>query len=537
MRLQDEAQLLDPAFRKLVLDEITQPENVARKGEYLKRYEVYKDMTSKYVIQGLVAEGLLPETIAQMGNRVGNVSLCRKVVNKLARAYSGGVQRMAEPAAAQEAVDDLTRLLSFDQRMKKGDRYRELQRNMMFFVGPEIDTETSSPESPLYKLKLSVLAPWQYDVIEDWQDREIPKVVIISDFTERDGGGTSAATEAQAGIHTTKLTAVPSTNAKDDVIADAPEDAGRGCKREFIWWCKEYHFTTNEKGEILTSKSPEDFLNPINYLPMANNADEQDGQFWAKGGSDLVDGSILVNKLITDMNFISYLQGYGQYVVTGQNVTKERFRFGPNNALVLEYDPSKEEPEPNVTVLSGNPPIDSWMKMIEQYVALVLTTNNLSPSNVSGTLNANTFPSGIAALVEQSEATDDISDKQNEYKDTERRIWEATKRWQNLYMSTSQLVPEFAEVGQLPDDLEISIKFHEAKPAITEAEKLNNLKVRKELGIDEMIDLIRIDNPDMTEEEATKKLERIQAEKLKAVDNAVTQSLQQQPNVVVGAPA
>lgn len=519
MNIYSEDQILDPVFRKQVLKEIEDTENQARKAEYLKRYECYKDQTNKYVTQGLVAEGLKPETIAQMSNRGGNISICRKVVNKLARTYSGGVQRLADPEIAQEAVDDLSRLLSFDQRMKKGDRYRELQRNSMLMIAPELDSHESTPEVPRFKLKFSVLAPWQYDVLEDCHDREVPKVVIISNYN--DGTYAASASETKAGVHGDTAQFKAYTNKRDDLIADAPQDAGLGSPKEYIWWSQTYHFTTNEKGEVISGKSPEDLYNPIGLLPLANNADEQDGQFWARGGNDLIEGSILINKLITDMNFIAYLQGYGQIVITGQNVTKMRFQVGPNNALMMEYDPSKEEPKPEVDIISAQPPIEAWMKMVEQYVALLLTTNNLAPSNVSGTLSANTFPSGIAMLVEQSEATDDISDKQAEYKVIERHLWEVVKRWQNLYYTAGLLSEEFAEVGPLPEDLDISLKFHESKAVVTEADKLANLEKRKDLGINEMVELIMIDNPDMTREEAEEKLKRIQGEKLKAFDRTV----------------
>ena len=65
-----------------------------------------------------------------------------------------------------------------------------------------------------------------------------------------------------------------------------------------------------------------------------------------------------------------------------------------------------------------------------------------------------------------------------------------------------------------PDDLEIAVKFSEAKPAVTEAERLENIKRRKDLGINEQVDLIMLDNPDMTREEAEDKLKKILAEKL-----------------------
>lgn len=519
MRLTNQDQILVEDIRKKIIEEISQPENVQRKQEFLKRYEVYKDQTKKYVLKGLKDEGLREETIAQMSNRAGNISICRKIVNKKARAYSGGVQRQTENNDVQNQINELGRLLSFDQRMKKGDRYTELHKNAQLLIVPELEDD-SDVEAKKYRLKFSVLAPWKYDVVEDYYDRECPLVVIISDFSDGATAGL-ASSSSQAGYHSAGGVGASTGDGKDQIIADTPMDAGLGEKKEYVWWSDAYHFTTDENGTII--RSPEDLKNPIGMMPLVNNAQEQDGQFWAVGGDDLVDGSILVNKQLTDMNYIAYLQGYGQPVITGKNLKNERFRFGPNNAIILEYDPSTEEPQPTVEFASANPPLESWMRMVEQYVALLLTTNNLSPSNVSGQLSAQTFPSGIAIMIEQSESTDNVVDKQRAYVEIERELWEITKRWHNLYFSRNLLCDEFMQVGKLPEQLDISVKFMEVKPPITEAERLANIKARKDLGINEQVDLILLDNPDMTRDEAEQKLKKIIEEKLRSIPTPVAQ--------------
>ena len=61
--------------------------------------------------------------------------------------------------------------------------------------------------------------------------------------------------------------------------------------------------------------------------------------------------------------------------------------------------------------------------------------------------------------------------------------------------------------------------------ALTEKEKLENLKARKELGINEMIDLIMIDNPDMDANQAREKLLRISEENLQRLNSAFAGSM------------
>lgn len=515
MKLFSEQQILDPQFRKLILQEISAEENVARKKEHYRRDEIYKDKIKKYIVEALKDEGLRGDTVARMSNRASNINLCKKVINKLARTYLAGTQRTAtvneQPNVdATKQVHKLFRLLKFDEKMKKGDRYRELHKNCRFHIVPKVVTDPTEPEKK-YKLVMRTLAPWQYDVIPDANDEEIARVLVLSDFIENDYALQSASIY-DAGVHGKNSNGY-SSNGRDDAIADSPADSGRGQIRTFVWWSDNYHFTTNDKGEVIPEMSPEDGRNPIGRIPGANNADEQDGHFWAEGGADIIEGTVLVNKIITDMFYVQFNQGFGQFVATGKNL-KDSITIGPDKAIVIEYDPAVNDPKPEVSVVSANPDLDSWMRTVEQYVALLLTTNNLSPANVSASLTASNFPSAIAMLVENSEATNDIDDKKAEYSNIERELTEIVQAWQNIFYDANALVEDFEEVGKLPEGLSLVTRFNDLKPAMTEAEKLGNIKLRKELGINEMVDLILKDNPDMTEEEAQQKLMRIQAEKM-----------------------
>lgn len=491
MRIQSEHQILDEKVRKRIIEEIKGSENVKRKQESLKRYELYKDKTNKYVKLRLNEMGLLEETIKLMSAHVSNISVCKKIVNKLARSYSGGVNRKVEDSETNENLSNLLKLTKFDKCQKKIDKTLVLQKNAMTFIKPEICSVDG--DSKKYKIKSVPMSPWQYDVIEDYYDREKPLGIVLSDFVERD-------------------TRLSGTNLNDDILADNPADSGMGRAKTYIFWTKSYHFTTDENGKIIGSLSPEDRANPINILPFVNYAIDQDGEFWAEGGEDLAEGSILINLLITDMLTIAYQQGWGQFVVTGKNI-KEGFKIGPHQALLFEYE--EGDPKPEVDVISPNPPLEMWMKAIEQYVALLLSTNNLSPSAISIRLDAGTFPSGIAMIIEMSEATDSIEDKQTLFQEGERESIKITAAWQNYYFDTKSLDPEFEKIGKLPDDLEVSINFNSVKPVVSEKEKLENIKVRKDLGINEEIDLILLDNPDMTVEQAQEKLLKIKEESLK----------------------
>lgn len=217
LKLFSDEQILDKEFRIKAIAELANGTNMARKDEHRKRYEIYKDKTKRYVIETLFAEGLKQQTIAQMSNRAGNISVCKKIVNKLARAYTPGVQRtIGESAEAAASLTEFERALKFNDNMKKVDRYRELHRNCLVGVVPErLDPETDSDyeTADTYGLKMRVLGPWQYDVLPDGCDPEKARCVLITDWQPASRLGPQfAASQSDAGYHKANLVVGPETS-------------------------------------------------------------------------------------------------------------------------------------------------------------------------------------------------------------------------------------------------------------------------------------------------------------------------------------
>lgn len=526
MKMFYEEDVLDLEYRMNIIKEIRQPENVQRKREYLKRYEIYKDQTRKYVEESLRNEGLKEETIYQMINRGANLSILKKVINKKARVFLNPPTRnVGDSEDETNNLHNMLEELKFNEKMRKSDRYRELHKNNFPMIVPAKD-QPSKDDPELQKLVMHVLNPWQYDVIEDSVDREKMRCIVISDFYQRSDQQVTAASESEAGVHRRDLRPQYS-NRNDENIADNPADSGQGDKEEYIWWTDRYHFTTDGKGEIIAAKSPDDNRNPIGLIPGANNSEDQDGQFWALGGEDLVAGSVLINKLLTDLYYIIYLQGFGQIIVTGQNVARERWVFGPNNVISIDYDQEAGEPKPEISILSNNPPVQDWLNAMEQYLAMLLTTNNMSPSQVAAKLDVQSFPSGVAMLIEQSEVVEDITEKQTDYFEIERRLVDILGRWTRIYSQTNEFNDTWAGFEPLSEDVSDSyyVKYQDPKPPTSEREHLENLKLRKDLGLNELVDLLRRDNPDMSEEQAQEKLQKIREESMARLSGALSSAI------------
>lgn len=515
MQIKSENEILDQAVRKRIIEEINGSENKSRKDEYFKRYQVYKDNTSYYVISKML-QLFEQDTVREMSYAISNISLSRKIIDKLARVYSNGVKRtvLNEEGASNDEltknVEEITKVLNINTNMKRTNRANKRDKNTLFYVKPY-----SLLESGIEKFSLDPkpLFPYLYDVVENAEQREKPLCIILSHYSPPSSNVTlPIQNERQAGIHTTGLGPKALGDQKDQSIADSPVDQDED-KKQLIWWSDNYHFTTNQNGEIVSESNE----NPISKMPFVNFAQDQDGAFWAVGGGDLVDGSILVNCMISHTNHVGIVQGYGQFYMTGKNLPSG-VKIGPSRGIKVEYE--KDDPVPALGFLSANPPLADLRQLIEMYVALLLTTNNLSVSGVATQLGNTSSPaSGVALILDKAESMEDVKDQEQIFHDNEPSIWDLIAKWTNFYRSKG-LLSSALDKFAIPENMIVSLKFGDVKLIMTEKEKLDNIQLRKDLGINTMVELLMSDDPSLTESQAEEKLIRIMEEKMERMAQA-----------------
>lgn len=499
MKAFTEEQLLDINFRKKIIDEITGDENKTRKYEAYKRYKIYKDKTKQFVKEQLLKQ-FDESTVQEMEYAICNVSLCRKVVEKLARVYSNGVVRETDDETTTESIQALTKELDFNTEMKKTNRFLKLQRNCALYVKP-VKCVVDNQEK--FKISLEPLNPYLYDVIEYQNDRRKPMAYILSDFDFNMPRYTTSDAAFAGRTSTQVKQPLKEGDGKDQIIADTPEDAKT---KEFIFWSDKYHFTCNDKGQIISGEVIE---NPIQMKPFVNFAIDQDGQFWAEGGDDLIDGSIMVNSVMTHNQHIATTQGYGQFYMFGNNLPRN-IKMGASKAILMEY--AEGESKPELGFASASPQIDALRSLVEMYVALLLTTNNLSTSAIAAQLSGGmSAASGIALIIDKSESVEDVNEQRQLFIDNEPIIWEIIRRWHDLF---SDYLIDSLKPYTIKQGFDLFLKFNEPTMLLSESEKLQNIKTRKELGLNTMLDLIKMDNPDFTDEQAEEKLRELLEEEM-----------------------
>lgn len=525
MRIKSDIELLDIDVRKQIIEEILSRENQTRKDEAYRRHLCNKDQTDRFVTEMLLKQ-FDSSTVEQMQYSISNISIAKKIINKLAKVYSHGVERGITGSESEtEKLQQLADLLKADTKLKTTNKYLKLQRNTLAYVKP---CEFVKDGETKFKLKLIPLSPHLYDVVENYNDREEPMAVILSNYEETKVERVAVEAQKEGRVINQPLP-TPKGNAVDEVIADPKEDENADHKT-FIFWSDNYHFTCNKKGEFLDkdgmlvySLGDSEIENPIGELPFEDLAIDRDNSYWAQGGKDLIDGCVLVNSMISNLNHIAVTQGYGQFWMSGTDLPRTVLT-GPDKAIILEYQ--EGDPAPQLGYVSASPSLNEIRQGIEMYIALLLTVNNLSTSGVATQLTGSVAASGIALIIDKSESQEDVQDQQQVFVDAEPGIFRKASKWIDVLASDNSLAEEFKGLS-LADGFESNYEVVFGKPQtiISEQEQLANIEKRKDLGLDTMVDLMKKDKPGLSDEQALAKLLEVQKEKLERMQEAVENAI------------
>lgn len=498
MKLRTEKEIMDVRTRVAIIEDISVgKESKARKAEHTKRAEVYNDRTREYVLRN-IKEEMGNSTALEMLHRTPNISITKKVVDKKARVYKDRPVRKADKVKPGKVLEAFADYIGLDAFMKKVNKKVELHLNVLVKALPV----KSVDEEGFWDLRLGILTPQNFDVIEDPDDPTRPMVIILS-YARHDAMFLS---DYRAGDSVDNTIAEPS--------ASEAKVASIGKEAVYVWWSKSFHFITDEKG-VLQAGSPEGGVNELGFLPFESFAKGQDGRFWVDGGEGLADNAILINHLIADMNYSAKYQSVGIGYVTGKSVPKE-IQMGPNRFITIEQE--EGQPEPKVGFATPNPKLEENLNIIEQELAFFLTSEGLEPGAISGRLEGASAQSGIQEIIQKSEPSTAIEDDQQLYKDTEPRLVRLSARVVADLRDRGVLCKELEEVGDLPIDIDYALTFERPKPFMTDKELIEIIEARQRTGLFTEQELLQELHPDWDEkmiEEQLAKLKEMKATKLK----------------------
>lgn len=451
--------ILLAAVRKSIIDQINGEENKSRKNESLRRFDVYQKRQARYLRERLIKE-YSPETVNEM-RLISSINLGSRIVDAQASLYvkpptrtfsrSNGVPLTEKE---QEQLDALYEYCAFNTQLKKSNRYYKLEQQGAIQLIPK--------NGVIYP---RVLLPHHYDVIPDEANPEMAAAYVMSVYdrsllynqTYTQDSGSNYLPEKES-------------DQINQRISDA--DDQMGAKDRYIWWSKDFNFITDGNGNLIdetgtpllirTAEDLQMISNPIGKLPFVDIACGKEFEFWVRQGNDVIDFALDFGVLLSDTAEINKRQGYSQAIVESEEPPKDML-VGPNRILHLKQDPNKEI-QPKFSWSNPAPDMAAALQLLETYLSLFLTSQNLDPKTVSGKAEATKFTSGLDRLLYMIDRFEASQDDMDLYQWVEQETLEIMVAWSNIMQGATQnggtqpLRPELQK-GQLPTDIKVTVTY------------------------------------------------------------------------------
>jgi hypothetical protein len=316
------------------------------------------------------------------------------------------------------------------------------------------------------------------DVVESEDNPEVGEAYIISNFD--------------------KINEVDSDQV-NQIIADK-DDYKRSLER-YTLWSKDYNFIFDGNGKIVGDE--QDVNNEIKIIPIVDLALTKDFTYFVQDGGSLVNFAIDYNVALSDLMFISRLQGFAQGAVSGDKDVLDKMttvEMGPAHLIKLANSPDGNPTK--LEFIQRGSDIQGSIEAIEILLSNFLTSRGIDPKVISGKGESVSYSSGVErllAMIERFEASRANFDLFGWY---EKKSYEIIKAYVNTYNGKTDILDSDYQTA-IPEDSEISVKWSRPELVQGEQERVDLLTKRVEAGLISKVEAIMIDRQ-IPREEAEK---------------------------------
>jgi hypothetical protein len=502
--------LLDIKVRRQILEDIRNEDNLSRKREHQKRFDVFRERQDIYILERLRRE-FGADTVDDM-RKILSINLSKRIIEEEASIYRSEPERTFSTTTEREVtdseqaqIDNLYEILRVNEVGSKSNKVFKLHDQGTIMCVPDMKGS----------FKLRAISPLHYDVIPQWDDPETAFAYILNvwDFdlnkTARDENNEK-----------TQTSRYRQNNRTNEIIADRSDRLA--VEDKYIVWTDEIHFTMDGDGNFISEVIP----NPIGRLPFVDVADDKDFEFFVRKGTSVVDFALDVGLALSDLANIIRLQGYAQAVISSDK-QPVHIKSGPNGVIWLKTDPNNPGSSPKFEFVSPNPDLNGSLEFLESIIKMFLSSRGVDPATISGKGEAKSFSSGVERLLAMLDKFEATKSDFSLYKSVEIELFEILKKWSNVFQDVvgDGELREDLRLGKIGDDVFLDINFSEPSTVQTQSEKEDSVIKLSEAGFMSRVEAI-MELRGVSKEAAESILEEIDEIKEEEMEsNPLTQNL------------
>lgn len=426
---------------------VNSEERKKRRSDDYKKYLLYNGK-SKELISDALKKEFKQKTVDELTSRIVTINITKKIINKKAGVYSEPPLRKVtdESKSDAELLGKYEDQLNINLTMKENNRYFELTKRMMteLFLDDEGRPGSRALPSHTYEVfSFSKKNPSKVQVValiqQDNQNKEAQVIEVWSDqsFYTIDGHG--------------------------KVIIQGDE----------------YLTPTADRN-----------VNPYGALPFFYKCENTIGVDPIEE-DDLLQMAIVIPVILTDLLFGLKYQTFSIIYTVG---VKGDIELNPNSVVSLDYD---EEGNPGkIETVKAVFDSDKILNVVFNLIELLLSVNNLSSPVTRGSTGASDAVSGISKILDSAESIENKKDKQDFFVSLETELWKfiaqkGAPTWKKTRGFSTDFLKEFSSA------FNPTIQHKEPKALISEKERIETLKAKKDLEVILLKDIVRELNPDM----------------------------------------
>jgi len=283
------------------------------------------------------------------------------------------------------------------------------------------------------------------------------------------------------------------------VIITHYSTTGRLEDMSFTSWTREQVNQYDFNRTLLTSRA-----NPYQVIPFVPiHARPPVHDFWTLGGDDLVNAQESIYQLLSDLLFVVKYQGFGVSVLKEPSsdhaiLSADQLIVAPNSTIRLSNKDS------DFKIEQPKAPIKDVIQLIEFIFQQTAITNGLSGGQVSMKQNRQ---SGASKVIASEELREIRRNQIPTYQRAETQLFELCRTVYNTHNPFRQFSASCGFEISFPE-----IKLH--KSQLTQEKQAEAWERELKIGISSPVEILMEKNPDLTRDQAIRKLEILKQERL-----------------------
>lgn len=477
--------ILDLDSIKSIVAEIETEENIIRKRRSWNS-ELIRTGKLRQFVEMRIKE-MYPKTHSMYS--ISDYSVLNKVVTKKAKAYKEApIRKISGMEKSSEIYNELCKRYCLNQAMSQLDViYNE---NKYAMIACMMDREIGPSASAKSFWKFFALAPYEFDVIRD-EDGKVTCVILSYPSRSVTGSGD--------GI--------------DSKIAESGKADENSDVRNYAFWTDDQHMMVRVSGrekdkaknrvELVEIEGNTEGKNPYGVLPFVYVPMDYDSNFPNPSPLPLqtVEFNALMSVYLTSANM-----QVGILKITRPE--KQKISIASQSLYTAIEVPQSSRPEDkpsDIEFISPTPNMSGHREAITTYLQTILDEQGVSGSQVITPTES--FSSGFDRLLSQADVQSLIEENQELFARVEQKIFHIVGTQMKNVMGD----------GSLPvndPNASFQIIYRKPKVMLSDNEKLQNLKLMKDLNLWGDAELVQMYDPNLSIDEAKQKLLDIHTSKV-----------------------